>query len=157
MVFLLQRSFLIRTNLRKNRALGQLHDLYTLLVLGCLDLQKTGRQQQHPSVAGSQHHLCILAQAEDGCCFFLGIESIHQFFAVGLGLVGAQADLCHLAVFKAEEHISLKIGGHRHIQNRFTLIHSQLGRDEVAQNTGFGVLKLAGTGLVDLSAVGEKQ
>ena len=144
--------------LLENLVLPQGHHRHALGVAGGLHGQLRRGEDQSPPVGAVEHQLPLaVLEEEHGLHRALVGVGAGELAAVGLGGVAGEIHSGGFAVFKEEEQASAVVAGENDRKDALALVHGELGRQEVAQHGGLGVVKFREAGLVDLALVGEDQ
>ena len=114
-------------------------------------------EQQQAALGAGEEELCVLRNlAGTGKGRFIAV-STDELLAVRLRGIGGEFNLCCLAVFEEEQHVTLIVLCDGEENGVFPLVHPEAGRDVFTQHTGLCIRKVGCLRLVNLAAIGEEQ
>ena len=133
------------------------HDLDTLGRARRLDIQHPGPESQRAVCRREQRQLGLLVhRIEERDGRRLVRVCAGQAAAVGLGREALERKARCLAVLKDRNHAALIVSRQQRKDRHFALVHSQLGRQIIAQYRRFAVVKVMQMRLVCLLMVGQE-
>ena len=150
-------GFLRRQDGRKFLPPPKRHRRHTLGIPCCFKRQNGGIHDQGASVAHGHEEVFFLRQMYQTHQRALVRIGTHQLLPVRFGAVGLQGDMRELAVGKGQDQAAAVVVRVDHVEDRLSLVHTQKGREETAQEGGLGRLDVAEAQTVDLLAVGEEE